>query len=383
VWAEGSGGIAGFPNLIRGRFVRRTPPFEPVPADLGPVLTIRDAGAAAALGAVVAHEPVEDTFLVVWLEGNGLAFTVQAARLDAAGTVLAPGPFRLDTTPCLFKTPAAVAASSVDREWLVVWGDDDSAGCVGTGQGVNARRVLADGSMPALPFDVSANGTANVVAVALAHAAATGPAVSEYLVVYTLQGIPAFPFVGLRARRVSGAGVPQGPELDVSVTGVNVQDPAVAHDPRSGQFLLTWLLGDGILEGQLLPHATDELGPRFPIGEPRPAAGPSVASSPAGPAFLVAWPAYRDRFDGDDSDIFAQFLGAAGGPAGPELSVSRQPGSQGQFLFAPGSVACGSDGGCLAIWHELPATGDRDLAGRFLFPATAEHFAVAAPTIAP
>lgn len=301
-------------------------------SDLGPDGTV---GSYGAFDPSVAHDPVNDQYLVVWRglddpTSNGPEIFGQ--RLTAAGVEGGANDFRIsdmgpDGDPAsglYFALHPSVAHNPVNDRFLVVWAGVDT--------------TLGPG------------GDFEVFAQQLDRAGAE---------------------IGSNDLRVSDMGPDGDPFYDAFA-------PSVAHDPRGNQWLVAWQgdddtapLVDGEAEifGQRLSAAGAPIGANDvrisdmgPDGNTAYAAvGAGVAYSPGADRFQVVW-------SGDDGtaplvdgefEVFGQSLDAVGAPAGPNDVRISDMGPDGNAAYganAP-SVAAGAGDRLLVVWRGDDDTG--------------------------
>ena len=234
----------------------------------------------------VAYNPIDDQHLVVWSGSDTSESEIFARLLDGAGTPLGTQ-FRISdmgppATAGFEAVEPAVAYNARRNEYLVVWRGDDSAG------------PLVDGE-----FEIFAQ-----------RLTATGDE------------------VGANDRRISD----MGPNGD---TAFSAQDPAVAYNPISDQYLVAWEGDDDagpLVEGedeifvQRLSATGAPVGANDrrvsdmgPDGDPAYSAdNPVVAHNSRTNQYLVAWEGDDDTgplVEGED-EIYVQRLAASGAQVG-------------------------------------------------------------------
>ena len=234
----------------------------------------------------VAYNPIADQHLVVWSGSDTSESEIFARLLDGAGTPLGTQ-FRISdmgppATAGFEAVEPAVAYNARRNEYLVVWRGDDSAG------------PLVDGE-----FEIFAQ-----------RLTATGDE------------------VGANDRRISD----MGPNGD---TAFSAQDPAVAYNPISDQYLVAWEGDDDagpLVEGEdeifvqrlsatgapvgANDRRVSDMGPN---GDPAYSAdNPVVAHNSRTNQYLVAWEGDDDTgplVEGED-EIYVQRLAASGAQVG-------------------------------------------------------------------
>ena len=211
-----------------------------------------------ATDASVAYNPAADQYLVVWQSGPQTGESEILARLlDAAGTPLGAEFAVSDMGPPLAvgfeaETPA-VAYNTRRNEYLVVWRGDDSAGPLFPGEfeifaqrltaggdevGANDRRISemgpsGDDAYSAEDPAVAYNPTSDQYLVAWEGDDDDVPLVDDEDEIFVQRLNANGAQVGADDRRVSD----MGPNGDVDFSADN---PAVAHNPTSNQYLVAW-----------------------------------------------------------------------------------------------------------------------------------------------
>ena len=293
----------------------------------------------------VAYDPGRDEFLAVWTDNrNGGEGEVRAQRLTGAtlGQVGADDFF-----------VSTVGGSNVDANrvdvafgaggFLVAWSDVTAGG----DEEIFDRRVNSGGAVVGGETRVSHQGASDSDDLhAERPAVAFDPASGEFFVAWGGEVTGSFGTLGqVLGRRVSAAGTPLGGQFQISQQQ-NVGDadaPAVAADPRSGEYLVAWeafhASGESEIHGQRLTAAGAEVGAndaqfsnQGPAGNPSFFAGAAAtAFNPAAGEFLVAWRGTRSfdtaAVDSED-EIFARRASSPLAPAAtptPTASPAAPP----------------------------------------------------------
>jgi hypothetical protein len=169
---------------------------------------------------------------------------------------------------------------------------------------------------------------------------AHNPQANEYLVAWIADGLATDDEFELFGQRLSGAGAELGGDFRISTTGADgdtnlqVGDPALAHNPEAGEYLVVWeaagLATVNGLEvfGQRLTAVGAEIGGDFRISTTgtdgdadREVEDPVVAYNPQAAEYLVAWEADGLATD-NESEVFGQGLSGAGAELGGQFRIS-------------------------------------------------------------
>ena len=227
------------------------------------------------------------------------------------------------------------------REYLLVWaGTWDGAarepcaaspnytpppGCTRVDVEVHAQRLDAAGRRLGAVRRITATGDP-----ADADATSGGPSLAvdsrngRFLLAYT--ATTGEGDVRVRVQALDGRGRNAGLATTVPTPPAVAVSPALAWQPRSGGFLLTYALHEQIREGDLYARPLDAAG--IPSGDPVAiAAGPdgrrdgnAVVASPAGDGYLAIWSEGSGNYPGG---IFtARPLDAAGRPTAPAAPLT-------------------------------------------------------------
>ena len=169
---------------------------------------------------------------------------------------------------------------------------------------------------------------------------AYNPDRGEYLVTWSADGLASDDEFEIFAQRLGRHGQRLGAPVRVSFTGIDGDaardtfSPAVAYNPRSREYLVTWR-SDGLATdeeyevfAQRLSAQGDLLGGNFRVSTTgtdgdasRDAFPPSIAVDPYNGEYLIAWSADPLATD-EDFEIFSQRVSARGALLGPATRVS-------------------------------------------------------------
>ncbi len=266
----------------------------------------------------VAHNAVENDYLVVWQRFRFAGPCVEGARVDSNGALIGE-PWPLGDPSSSQEAPAV--AWDMDRdEYFVVWRDLP-------GVDVYGQRLRPDGGTDQGPVRITTTNMVGAIAVAYdwnQH---------QYLVVWQDQRNANASGQDIYARRVQivdGKARPAGQgEFMVAGAPYDQGCPAVAYGGAGGQFLVAWDdLRNGetnLVYGQRVAWAGMLLGHSFAVN----AAGasqtrPSVAYNELDYEYLAVW---ADERNGQ-FDIYGQRLDADGLPLGDNLVLVDSPGNQ-------------------------------------------------------
>lgn len=254
----------------------------------------------------VAYDATANAYLVVWqeLQGN-LGTDVVGRRVSGAGTPIGNA-FAVSATANP-QEQAAIAYNAATDDYLVVWSEHRGA----TGYDIVGKRVRADGSLLGSDFVLSANAGYQEQPGLVLNAAD-----GEYLVAWQEhRGATGYDVL---ARRVSTLGGLVGSEVVLSSTANPQEQPTLAFNPRTREYLVAWqesragtgwdilarrvAATGGLIGAELvLSGATlDQLGPR-------------LAYNPTANDFLVAWTDGRHAPAGRNFDVFLQLVDSFAG----------------------------------------------------------------------
>jgi hypothetical protein len=249
--------------------------------------------------------------LVVWETDTGTDWGIRAQRFLADGSPTGPE-FAVNQTTAGNQTQPEVAAGA-DGSWIVVWQSD---GTDGSGSGIYARRIGADGTF--LGDEFRANQTVlddqSDPSVGLD---AAGNAVIAW------QSLVGGSQLDVMVRRFDAAGNPLGDEITAAVSEVFSQYRAKVSVAADGRFVVVWESWESSAVLARLFAAdgtpiTGELGINTaPVGFGL--AEPDVAMLHDG--FVVAWSSWDQ--DGSGAGVYARRFGAGGAPLAAEFRVNE------------------------------------------------------------
>jgi hypothetical protein len=264
----------------------------------------------------VAHNAVDDNFLVVWQDSRENEWDLYGQIVLTTGIPLNDNFIVRNEAHSLVEP--AVAHSTVSNTYMVVWADEDEGD-------IEAQRLTAAGALTGSALNVE-------VITSTQPAIAYNAAANQYLVVYARE---ASPLVNdIYGRLVGADGAFAGAAFAISNEVHNQANPAVAYDATSGEYLVVWyddrdLAGTGWnIYGQRVAANGTLSGGVISIST---AAGdqydPVVDWSGAADEYLVGWRDGRD-FATTGYDIYAQRVSASGTPAGANVGVVTVAGNQ-------------------------------------------------------
>ena len=253
-------------------------------------------------------------FVVTWQSQNqdGAGWGVYAQRFDAEGNPLGPE-FLVNSTTANNQTLPAIGTTP-GGAFIITW---TSSGQDGSGDGVYARRFLADGTPLSDEFLVNSrtDGSQDASSIAIA---------GDGRFVVTWLGMP--PGGGnhpVYAQRFDPQGEPVGDEFQVNLTAIGTSGlPVVAMD-ADGDFAVAWTYfgagGDNDVYLQRFASDAQRLG--SPIVVNLTAAGyqqyPAIAMQDDG-AFVVTWSGRP--VNSSTPTLFARRFSGAGAPLSGEIA---------------------------------------------------------------
>ncbi|MGE0638912.1 MAG: LamG domain-containing protein [Thermoanaerobaculia bacterium] len=296
IWAEDDAG--GSVTEINGRFLLASGDLD------GGVFSIQ-AGGPTIHSTAVAAAPAGG-FVVVWRDATP---GVMVRRFSGSGAPLA-GALRVDTTGGFVDEPR-VARLSGSGGHVLVWSSTVSTGGDGSGQSVQWRRLLPDGSLAGpeqqansytpgdqlLPDVASLSGGRFVIAWQSVGNAIDAP-----------EGEPLGDGIDVRCFRSDGT--PLAPEVTVSSDpGSMAYDPSIVAGPDD-EILAAWASANNGLRARRLActYGTSSLAEEFRVDDFVAATNPEypgLAVADSGD-FAVGWDSYTASPGGDDSDAAAQ-----------------------------------------------------------------------------
>jgi len=352
----------------------------------------------------VAYNSAEDEYLVVWQGEDNTAplvngeYEILGQRVDAVTGAEIGADLRLsdmgpDGDTGYGAQDPAVAYSSTENEYLVVWAGDDNAGTLVNGEyEIYGQRVEATtGTQIGGDLRLSAMGPdGNANYDAYAPAVAYNPTNSEYLVVWRGDNDSGalvdeeFEIYGQRLNAATGAELTadlrlsdMGPDGDANY---DAWEPAVAYNSTSDQYLVVWRGDDDT--GALVDEEFEVYGQRlnaasgvplgandFRLSDVGPdgnadydAYEPTVAYNSTSNQYLVVWRGDDDTgalVDGE-YEIWGQRVdGATATELGGDVRLSDMgPDGNVNYRAAVPAVAySGRDSEYLVIWSGDDNTG--------------------------
>lgn len=270
---------------------------------------------------------------IVWQRWDGFHYLAQVRQVAADGTSEGSAQRLSVAGGDAVEPQVAVAA---DGTATAVWTRFDGEDSV-----VQTRRIDAAGALGEVTSDLSAAGESAIqprVAVA-----ADGTATVVW------NRFDGANWV-IQSRRVSAAGLPEAATLNLSAAGRGAAEPQVDLDP-GGSATIAWDRYDGasfvVQARRLSPLGASALGPVNLSATGRDAADPALATSPAGVA-TVLW----SRFDGTQWLVQRRDLDAAGA-----LGTTATLSAAGRGAGDP-ALAWGEDGTLAMSWRRFAGSGD-------------------------
>jgi len=260
----------------------------------------------------VAYNPALNQFLIAWEQG-GSGSGIQAQLVNGDGTLAgAPIPIAVSVNS---QDKPQVTYNPTNQEYLVVWTDHRNGAYDVIGQRLSSAGALVGSNLELM----AASGVQQDVGVA--YSATSG----KYLVVW--QDHPH----GKReihAHLVNPDGTVAVGPIDVSGgTSSDQQQPAVAVDSTTGDFLVVWVLAKtpNLVMGQRVSSNGALVGSAVTISN---ATGtktyPRLAYEPWRQKFLVVWNDDRNA----STDVYGQYLSISGSLWGGNFGVDTSTGSQ-------------------------------------------------------
>ena len=371
-------------------------------AALDPRFHISSVGtdADSAYDPAVAYNSVNDEYLVVWQEDNGVndEIEIYGQRLDASGDEIGSDDFRLsnmgpDGDPAFDALNPALAYNATQNEYLVVWhGDDELDNVVEIyGQRLNAASGDEVGLDDFVISDMGASGADGRFR-GQDVAAVYNSSDDEYLVVWEGDD-DTLPLVNdeleIFGQRLAADGSPVG-ENDFRISDMGpdkspayaADNPAVAYNSVANAYLVVWSgddnhdfgdgpLADGEIEvfGQRLAADGSPVGDNdFRISDMGPDGNPAFKTFGAEALYIAPLDEYLVVWRGDDDgdfgplvddemEIFGQWLdGATGAALEEDFRISDAGNNDGDPAFDADRVAIAAHisnrvGIVLAVWQ--------------------------------
>ena len=246
-------------------------------------------------------------FMVVWHSwadstgSDSHYLSIQGQRFSSSGQRLSDQ-FQVNTSTTYQQYYPSVAAGGPDRDFVVVWHSDSSAGTDSDAPSVQGQRFASTGGTIGGEFQVNSYTTGYQY-----HADVAVNALGDFVVVWqdgdyfgNEPGIDG-DGLGIVARQFSSSGTPFGPEVVVnSYTTSDQVNPSVGFD-ADGRFVVVWD-SEGSpgsdtsyesIQGQQFHGSGVAIGGQFQVNSYTTARqyGPSVAFS-AGQSFVISWTGY-------------------------------------------------------------------------------------------
>jgi hypothetical protein len=244
---------------------------------------------------------------------------------------------------------ADVASNGRDR-FVAVWQSQNQDG---DGWGIFAQQYLADGT-PAggeLPVNTTTAGDQTNPAVAMTAA-------DDFVVVW--QGAGSGDDTGIYAQRFDHLGAPQGGEVQVNTATFGTQqDPAVAVDPASGDFVVAWssnVVGQDIRFRQYAADGTPKDSEERTAPGGRHFSGVDVAAGTDG-SFVLVWDNDTGEEGGTDAAGQAVFALRFDGTGTPAATVRQLNTTTAGDQHVP-RIAAAPDGGFTVVWESTEQDGD-------------------------
>ncbi len=358
--------------------------------------------ASSANTPVVAYSSVQNEYLVVWAGADSGNSEIFGQRIDATtGAQVGSNDFAISSQTA--PNSPAIAYSSVQNEYLVVWRGDGGSQNEVFGQRIDAVLGVEVGSDDFLISDAA--GFTSFPAVAY------GATEDEYLVVWFGQddtgtlNIQDTEVFGQLIDAATGADVGPndfrisdlGPDIDIGYNNAALF-PEVAYNSTNNEFLVVWFGNDDVLPaidgdvevfGQRIDATNGaELGSNdFRISNMGPddltkqAVLPAVTYNPTDDEYLVVWQGEVDTgvFVDGEVEIHGQRLaGATGAEIGADdfrISDMGPDGTADAIAFRPSVVHAPAHGEYLVTWYGDDGTaplvvGEREIFGQRLDAAT-------------
>ena len=239
----------------------------------------------------VAYDPVNNRYLVVWIEdvlGNGSDWDIRGRFIPALG----PDPTLTDFVICNWTSSQwnpVVAYAEAQNEYMVVWANQQA---VGVPWYVSGRRMDAtSGAFFSVGSDISlAHATNDRVNPAIAYNLAR----NEYLIVWQEVGSGQ----DIWAQRITASAVPLGGPFGIAGWPDQEIQPAVAACSAADQYLVGWQSNVNPAQGNYDIYAWFLNGDATFIGGPQiiddttlPEENVAIACTIGGDAYLLTWQA--------------------------------------------------------------------------------------------
>jgi hypothetical protein len=313
----------------------------------------------------LAYDPNRNAYLVVWTNDRSKDDDLFGQRVSGDGTSIGE-PFAIAAGNGADRRLPAVAFNRAQREYLVVWENQDATGIKIKGQRLAESGELVEGEFLIGPQSSLASGFAPAVAYA--------PQAGTYLVVWQnyVHGSPASSIEG---QALSGQGAVIGPSRTIAegTTWLGNERPDVAAGGNGHNYLVVWQREDKArgsydifarrVGGDGIPQPPGEILICIWPGDQVAPVVTGLAASPFQEQYLVAW---EHRPEGGPGDIHAIRVLGEGYPLGPYLAIADT--AAGETLPA---LACQvRDQEYLVAWtHTEPGAEEQLIQGRIVSAA--------------
>lgn len=281
----------------------------------------------------VAYNPTANQYLVVWRAGHGDGIwgnDIYARRVRADGSRVGGDFLISDGSAASDVGLPAVAYNSTANQYLVVW--SDWRGSV-PGFDIYGQRVAASGRLVGPASHISAADAASDRDLPVV---AYNPVTNQYLVVWAdarNRYQPPLRGYDIYGRLVSARGSPVGRDFRISGPGATAWDshPAVVYNPTANEFLVVWVdprdheARGADIYGRRIAADGSRVGFDFRISDPGATAWenqPAVAHNPITNQYLVVWQDDRD-LPTSQHDVYGRRVRANGSRVGDEFRISR------------------------------------------------------------
>lgn len=287
----------------------------------GPILDLNP-GLAGVVGSDIplAFNPSDDEFLVAWNQNLGSSADVLARRVAADGSLPAP-PQQVAAGDDVFTDPAVAHDPSRNR-YFVSWRFQGGApGSPDFNNGFG-RLLTAAGEPAGEVVHVSPAGFEPTVVF--------NPVTGEFF--HHARNFAGGGTPGILFRRIGGDGVPLGSPTQIAPIGGPGE---VGVNPTTGEYLSTWRGtsdADPTLRGRLLDGTGTPLDDSFVIADFFPAVrAASVAYDPGADRYLVVFSTFFEP----SPVLHAQFVTGQGELVGPLLTLVDSNGDRPRIAFDP------------------------------------------------
>jgi RHS repeat-associated protein len=276
---------------------------------------------------VVAYNPVDREYFVVWQAYRNGQFDIYARRVSSSGMPLGPT-LAINTADGDQRDPAVAYGNG---EYLVAWTD---------GLRIVGQRVLPSGDLEGEAFVIGSSGNAND-----APAVDYNPVTGEFLVVWVNNTNGEN---DLWAQRVSTSGQLVG-DLILMPMSSHQLAPVVAHD-QAGNYLVAFMCDEWpdqyAICVQRVAGSGSLVGSETKIyGAPSNSVNPDLAYNPQADEYLVVW---REGAGEPTDEVYAQRVSSTGAVLGNVITLGAQIAEP----YQP-AVAYQSDAhGYLVVWPD-------------------------------